>query len=306
VDTVLYEEELRESFLEYSMSVITSRALPDVRDGLKPVQRRVLYAMYREGHTHDSKYTKCAGIVGEVLKRFHPHGDASVYDTLVRLAQDWVLRYTLVDGQGNFGSIDGDSPAAYRYTEARLAALSGALLEDIRKNTVDFAPNYNNTDVEPLVFPARIPQLLINGSTGIAVGMATNIPPHNLDEVIQACVHVIDHPDAKAKNLLAFVKGPDFPTGGLILGKKDFKEAYLTGKGMVKMRGVVELEELGNGRQAIVISALPYNVNKARLIERIADLVKNRKIDGVQELRDESDKKGMRIFVGLKKGLLLI
>lgn len=302
--TIQYEDELRESFLEYSMSVITSRALPDIRDGLKPVQRRVLYAMFREGHTFDSKYTKCAGIVGEVLKRYHPHGDSSVYDTLVRLAQDWVLRYTLVDGQGNFGSIDGDSPAAYRYTEARLSDISSALLADIRKNTVDFAPNYNNTDEEPTVFPTRIPQLLINGCAGIAVGMATSIPPHNLDEVLSACVHVIDNPDCKVKDLFAHIKGPDFPTGALILGKQDFKDGYLTGKGTVKMRGVVELEDLGQGRQAIVITAIPYNVNKARLIERIADLVKAKKIDGVQELRDESDKKGMRIFVGLKKGAL--
>ncbi|RME21249.1 MAG: DNA topoisomerase 4 subunit A, partial [Deltaproteobacteria bacterium] len=295
------EDEMRSSYLDYAMSVIIGRALPDVRDGLKPVHRRILYAMYTEGLFHNKKFSKCAGVVGEVLKKYHPHGDAAVYDALVRMAQEWNMRYPLVDGQGNFGSIDGDPPAAYRYTEARMSALAEQMLADIEKETVDFVPNFDGSTQEPTVLPARIPNLLVNGSTGIAVGMATNIPPHNLREVVNAAVHLIRNPDATVEDLMKFVPGPDFPTGGIIHGYDGIRQAYTTGRGILSVRARVTAETLRGDRQAIVVTEVPYQVNKARLLERIAELVRDKKIQGISDLRDESDRSGLRVVIELKK-----
>jgi len=295
------EEEMKTSYLDYAMSVIIGRALPDVRDGLKPVQRRILYAMFREGLLPGKKFSKCAGVVGEVLKKYHPHGDAAVYDALVRLAQDFNMRYPLVDGQGNFGSIDGDPPAAYRYTEARLAKIAEELLADIDKETVDFVPNFDETVEEPTVLPAKIPNLLINGSSGIAVGMATNIPPHNLGEVIDALVKLLDEPNTSIEELMTILKGPDFPTGGIIFGTQGLKEAYLHGKGLIKVRARARIERAKSG-DSIVITEIPYQVNKAALLKKIAELIRDKKIEGISELRDESDRDGIRIVLELKKG----
>lgn len=294
-------EEMKTSYLDYAMSVIVGRALPDVRDGLKPVQRRILYAMLREGLTPGKKYSKCAGVVGEVLKKYHPHGDSAVYDALVRLAQDFNLRYPLVDGQGNFGSIDGDPAAAYRYTESRLEKIAEEMLTDIDKETVDFTANFDETTEEPLVLPARIPNLLINGSSGIAVGMATNIPPHNLGEVIDGLMMMLEEPNVTIKQLMKKIKGPDFPTGSVIHGKKGILDAYLTGRGLVRMRAKTDIEDQKRG-QSIIITELPYQVNKARLIEKIAELVRHKKIEGLSDLRDESDREGIRVVLELKRG----
>ncbi len=292
---------MQSAYIDYSMSVIVSRALPDVRDGFKPVQRRVLYAMLREGLLHNRAYDKCAGVVGEVLKNYHPHGDGSVYDTLVRMAQTWVMRYPLVDGQGNFGSVDGDSAAAYRYTECRLTKISEELLKDIDEDTVDFIPNYKESSTEPSVLPASLPSLLMNGSTGIAVGMATNIPPHNLGELIDAICVFIDNPAIGIDELMEVVPGPDFPSGGSIAGRSGIESYMRTGRGIVRMRGSMDIEDLPNGKQQIIITEIPYNVNRATLVTRIADLVKDKILDGVSDLRDESTEK-TRIVVELKLG----
>lgn len=292
---------MKTSYLDYAMSVIVGRALPDVKDGLKPVQRRILYAMLREGLTPGKKYSKCAGVVGEVLKKYHPHGDSAVYDALVRLAQDFNMRYVLVDGQGNFGSIDGDPAAAYRYTEARLTKIAEEMLVDIDKETVDFTPNFDETTAEPLVLPARAPNLLVNGSSGIAVGMATNIPPHNLGEIVDGLIMMIENPDVTVKELMKKIKGPDFPTGSIIHGKKGIIDAYHTGRGLVRMRAKVDIEEHKRG-QSIIISELPYQVNKARLIEKIAELVRHKKVEGLSDLRDESDREGIRVVLEVKRG----
>ncbi|HZZ99555.1 MAG TPA: DNA gyrase subunit A, partial [Candidatus Paceibacterota bacterium] len=294
-------EEVQQSYLEYAMSVIVARALPDVRDGLKPVHRRILYAMDKMGLTSGAKHRKSATVVGEVLGKYHPHGDAAVYDSMARMAQDFSLRYPLVDGQGNFGSIDGDSPAAMRYTEARLGAIAAPILADIEKDTVDFRDNYDGSHKEPSVLPTRIPNLLINGSMGIAVGMATNIPPHNLTEVLDAMGHLIDNPDSDVAELLQFVKGPDFPTGGTIYNEKDIVNAYATGRGPVVMRGQAEITESTKKGFQIIITEIPYQVNKAELIMKMADLVKEKKIDGIKDIRDESDKEGLRIAIDLKQ-----
>ncbi len=299
------EDEMRGSYLDYAMSVIIGRAIPDVRDGLKPAHRRILYAMYREGILSNKRYSKCAGVVGEVLKKYHPHGDAAVYDTLVRMAQDWNMRYPLIDGQGNFGSIDGDSAAAYRYTEARLKSIAEQLLADIDKDTVNFTPNFDNTTQEPSVLPAKLPNLLINGSDGIAVGMATKIPPHNLGEITDGLVALIDNPNLTVKDLMKYVPGPDFPTGAFIHGKEGIKSAYETGRGSIKLRARAMIEPMAKGdRESIVITEIPYQVNKARLIERIAELVRTGKIDGISDIRDESDRDGMRIVVELRRGVV--
>lgn len=295
------EKEMKDSYLAYSMSVIVGRALPDVRDGLKPVHRRILYTMYEAGNTPDKAYRKCAYTVGEVLGRFHPHGDASVYDALVRLAQSFSLRAPLVDGHGNFGSVDGDPPAAYRYTEARMSKIAMSLLTDIDKKTVDFAPNYDDNLLEPVVLPSRFPNLLVNGSIGIAVGMATNIPPHNLGEVINGVCAMIDNPDITLDELMQHIPGPDFPTGGIIMGRAGIRAAYGTGRGRVIVRAKSHVEEMHNNRERIVFTEIPYGVNKARLIEAIADLVKDKRIDQISDLRDESDRDGMRIVVELKR-----
>ena len=292
---------MKRSYLDYAMSVIVSRALPDVRDGLKPVHRRILYAMHELGLTHSAKYRKSATVVGEVLGKYHPHGDTAVYDAMVRLAQDFALRYPLVDGQGNFGSVDGDPPAAMRYTEARMAQISSELLVEIEKNTVDFTDNFDSTRKEPLVLPAKLPNLLLNGSSGIAVGMATNIPPHNLVEVCDAISHLIDHPDADIEQLMKFIKGPDFPTGGAIFDINEITNAYTTGKGRVVMRAKAEIEEDDGGKYKIIVSEIPYQVNKAQLIAKVAQLVKDKKLDGISDLRDESDRDGMRIVFELKR-----
>lgn len=293
-------EEMQKSYLEYAMSVIVARALPDVRDGLKPVHRRILYSMHEMGLRPGSKYQKSAKVVGYVLGQYHPHGDTAAYDSMVRMAQSFSLRYPLVDGQGNFGSIDGDSAAAYRYTEARLASISESLLADIEKETVNFMPNFDGSTQEPVVLPTKIPNLLINGSMGIAVGMATNIPPHNLTEVLDASMHLIDNKDADVKDLIQFVKGPDFPTGGVIYNEKDITNAYATGRGPVIMRGVADIVENKKGFQ-IIVTEIPYQVNKAELIMHVAELVKEKKIDGIKDIRDESDKDGLRIAVDLKQ-----
>lgn len=295
------EREMRKSFLEYSMSVIVSRALPDVRDGLKPVHRRILYTMNEAGLTPDKKYLKCAATVGDVLGKYHPHGDASVYDALVRLAQDFSLRYPLVDGHGNFGSVDGDPAAAYRYTEAKMSKISVEMLTDIEKDTVDFVSNYDDRLKEPSVLPSRYPNLLVNGCTGIAVGMATNIPPHNLGEVIDAVDLLIDKPEATLDEIMECIKGPDFPTGGIIMGRAGIRAAYSTGRGKITLRARTEIEERKNGAFRIVVTEIPYMVNKARLIEKIAELVKDKKIDTISSLNDESDRDGMRIVIDLKK-----
>jgi len=299
------EDEMKSSYLDYAMSVIIGRAIPDVRDGLKPAHRRILYAMLREGLLSSKKFSKCAGVVGEVLKKYHPHGDAAVYDTLVRMAQDWNMRYPLINGQGNFGSIDGDSAAAYRYTEAKLMQIAEQLLADIDKETVDFTPNYDDTTVEPTVLPSRIPNLLINGSDGIAVGMATKIPPHNLNEIINGCVAIVDRPEITIEELMKLIPGPDFPTGGFIDGRDGIKNAYKTGRGQLKLRARAAIEPMAKGeRESIIITEIPYQVNKARLIERIADLVKYGKIEGISDIRDESDRDGMRIVVELRRGVI--
>ncbi len=294
------EEELKKSYLDYAMSVIVGRALPDVRDGLKPVQRRILYAMYELKNDWNKPYKKSARIVGDVIGKYHPHGDMAVYDTLVRLAQDFTMRYPLIDGQGNFGSLDGDAPAAMRYTEVRMAKIAHELLADIEKETVDFMPNYDNTLQEPVVLPSRIPNLLINGASGIAVGMATNIPPHNLGEVIDALVAMIRNPDITLDELLEHIKGPDFPTGAYICGAAGIKEAYATGKGLIKLRARAHVEREG-GKAAIVVTELPYQVNKAKLVEKIAALARDKKIEGIAEVRDESDREGLRIVIELKR-----
>lgn len=294
-------DEIRKAFLDYSMSVIVSRALPDVRDGLKPVHRRILYAMYDNNLYPTNPYRKCATTVGEVLGHYHPHGDASVYDAMVRLAQPFSMRHTLVDGHGNFGSIDGDPPAAYRYTESRMSKISMKMLEDIKKNTVDFAPNFDDTAKEPTVLPARFPNLLVNGTTGIAVGMATNIPSHNMKEVIEGMCCLIDNPDAQLEDLLEHIKGPDFPTGGIIMGAKGFREAYATGRGKIYVRARAEIIETKGDRFKIVVSEIPYGVNKARLITRIADLVKEKRLEGVADVQDYSDRRGMHIEVTVKR-----
>ena len=295
------EQEMKKSFIEYAMSVIADRALPDVRDGLKPVHRRILYSMYDLGFTPDKAFRKCAATVGDVLGKYHPHGDAAVYDALVRLAQDFSMRYTLVDGNGNFGSRDGDAPAAQRYTEARMTKISMELLSDINKNTVDFRPNYDEHEMEPSVLPSRFPNLLVNGSSGIAVGMATNIPPHNLGEVIDGIIEVIDHPEVTIDELMSFIKGPDFPTAANILGRQGIREAYRTGRGKIIVRAEAEIEEMHNGRQRIVVTELPYQVNNARLVEKIAELVKDKRVEGISDLRDEYSKEGIRIVIELKR-----
>lgn len=294
------EKELKKSFLEYSMSVIVSRALPDVRDGLKPVHRRILYALYDQGMTHDKPHKKSANIVGEVMGKYHPHGDAAIYQTMVKLAQDFSMRYPLVDGHGNFGSIDGDSAAAMRYTESRMAKIAGELLKDIDKDTVDWRPNYDDTRQEPEVLPARIPNLLVNGSAGIAVGMATNMPPHNITEVVNAMEYLIDNPEATIEELMKYLPGPDFPTAGIMM-QDGIKKAYETGRGSIKIRSRYEIEEKKNGKSAIVITEIPYQVNKARLVEKIAELVRDKKVDGVVDLRDESDRKGIRIVIEVRR-----
>ncbi len=302
VQPINIEEEMRRSYLDYSMSVIIGRALPDIRDGLKPVHRRILYAMHDMGLLHNRKHVKCAKVVGEVLGKYHPHGDSSVYDALVRMAQDFSLRYRLVDGQGNFGSVDGDPPAAYRYTEARLTAIAAELLADIDKDTVDFVANFDDSTVEPTVLPSRIPTLLINGSNGIAVGMATNIPPHNLTEILTAAIELVEKPNTQLERILEIVQGPDFPTAGFIHGRKGLHEAYRTGRGRFLMRAKVAIEHLTKEREAIIVTEIPYQVNKARLIERIADLVNEKTIEEISDIRDESDRDGMRIVIELKRG----
>ena len=293
--------EMERSYIEYAMSVIVGRALPDVRDGLKPVHRRILYAMYEDNLTSDKPFKKSATCVGDVLGRYHPHGDASVYDALVRLAQDFSMRYTLVDGHGNFGSVDGDPPAAYRYTEARLSKISNEMLRDIEKDTVDWDPNFDESRKEPRVLPCRFPNLLVNGSSGIAVGMATNIPPHNLREVIGACIRVLDDPDATLGDLMEHVKGPDFPTKGIIMGRSGIRAAYATGRGRLMVRARHEFEEFGNGRTRIIFTELPYQVNKRMLIKAIADQVEDKRIEGISDIRDESDRNGMRMVIELKR-----
>ncbi len=296
------EKEMKTSYIDYAMSVIVSRALPDVRDGLKPVHRRILYSMYEDGITSDKPYRKCANTVGSVLGRYHPHGDSSVYDAMVRLAQDFTMRYPLVDGHGNFGSVDGDSPAAMRYTEARMSKIAETMLTDIEKNTVNFMPNYDDRLQEPTVLPSKIPALLINGSSGIAVGMATNIPPHNLKEVIDGIIKIIDDDNVTDEQLMSIIKGPDFPTGATILGRDGIKEAYTTGKGKIIQRAEAEIEEMSNGKQRIIVTSLPYQVNKARLIEYMANLVKEKKLEGISEIRDESDREEkVRIVIELKR-----
>jgi DNA gyrase, A subunit len=301
VKPVIIEEEMKSSYLDYAMSVIVSRALPDVRDGLKPVHRRILYAMDGLGLRHTSSHKKSARIVGEVMGKYHPHGDAPIYEAMVRMAQDFSMRYRLVDGQGNFGSMDDDPPAAMRYTEARLAKIAEEMLVDIDKDTVDFMPNFDDSLQEPTVLPARLPNMLVNGSSGIAVGMATNIPPHNLSEVCDAINYLIDNPEADVDDLMKIVKGPDFPTGGIILGREGIKSAYASGQGKVVVRAKVTDETLKGGRQQLVITELPYQTNKAALVERIAELARERRIEGISEVRDESDRHGMRIVIGLRK-----
>jgi len=297
------EDEMRGSYMDYAMSVIIGRALPDIRDGLKPVHRRILFAMLNEGLVSNRKYSKCAGVVGEVLKRYHPHGDSAVYDSLVRMAQNWNLRYPLIDGQGNFGSIDGDAPAAYRYTECRMRALAEAILADIDKETVDFTPNFDETTMEPIVLPSRVPNLLVNGAEGIAVGMASKIPPHNLREIIAATVRLIENPDVTVDDLMEVLPGPDFPTAGIIYGAAPIRQIYQTGRGLLQLRAKVRIEQIKGKRdaEAIIVDEIPYQVNKARLVEIIAELVNDKKIEGISRLRDESDRRGMRVVIELKR-----
>ena len=294
-------EEMKHSYLDYAMSVIVGRALPDVRDGLKPVHRRIIYGMHELGMVPEKPHRKSANVVGYVLQKFHPHGDVAVYDALVRLAQNFSCRYPLIDGHGNFGSLDGDAPAAMRYTEARLARIAMTMLTDIDKETVDFIPNYDGTVEEPVVLPARIPNLLINGSSGIAVGMATNIPPHNLGEVIEGVIMLIDHPEATVEDLMTVIEGPDFPTGGFIMGHGGIREAYRTGRGSIKMRARTSIEKIGSGKVAIIVNEIPFMVNKARLVEKVAELVKEKKVDGITDLRDESDRRGLRVVIELRR-----
>jgi len=298
------EEQMKSAYIDYSMSVIVSRALPDVRDGLKPVHRRVLYGMNEMGNTSDRPHKKSANCVGEVMGKYHPHGDSSVYDALVRLAQDFSINFPLVDGHGNFGSVDGDPAAAMRYTEARMSKLSSEMLKDLDKETVDFYPTFDDTGLQPSVLPARFPNMLVNGSDGIAVGMATNIPPHNLAECIDGVIALIDNPDIDVDGLMEYIVAPDFPTGALIMGRSGIKKAYRTGRGSIIIRSRCEIEEYQSGNQTrtrIVVTEIPYQVNKARLVENIADLVKNKRIDGISDIREESDRDGMRIVVEVKK-----
>src|SRR5271170_2482495 len=295
------EDEMRKSYLDYAMSVIVGRALPDVRDGLKPVHRRVLFAMRELANDWNRAYKKSARVVGDVIGKYHPHGDASVYDAIVRMAQDFSMRYLLVDGQGNFGSVDGDPPAAMRYTEARLSRIAASMLEDIDKETVDFRPNYDESEVEPEVLPARVPNLLINGSEGIAVGMASKIPPHNLTEIVEACIMLVNNPATPLSKIIEVVQGPDFPTGGLILGREGIYDYFTKGRGSIKIRAKAEKEAFGKDREAIVVTELPYQVNKARLIEYAAGLVNEKKLEGISNIRDESDRDGMRIVFELKR-----
>ena len=295
--------EMRDSYMEYAMSVIVGRALPDVRDGLKPVHRRVLFSMSEQGNEYNKPYRKSANVVGDVMGKYHPHGDAAIYDTVVRLSQDFSMRYQLIDGQGNFGSVDGDSPAAMRYTEVRMRRIAHELLANLDKDTVDFIPNYDDSLKEPIVLPSRIPNLLTNGSTGIAVGMASNIPPHNLKEVMDALLYYIDNRyTATVQELMQFVPGPDFPTGGTIIGKSGIYEAYSTGRGIVRIRAKTHFEQTNDGRDLIIVTELPFMVNKSVLLEKIADLVRQKKMEGIADLRDESDRKGMRIYIQLKRG----
>ncbi len=302
INEISIESEMKQSYLDYAMSVIIGRALPDVRDGLKPVHRRVLYSMSEMKNDWNKPYKKSARVVGDTLGKYHPHGDSAVYDTMVRMTQDFSLRYPLIDGQGNFGSVDGDSPAAQRYTEVRMSKIAHEMLIDIDKETVDFVPNYDESLTEPSVLPSKIPNLLMNGSSGIAVGMATNIPPHNISEVILAIKAVIDNPEITWQELMKYIPGPDFPTAGIIYGKKGIYEAYKTGRGIIKIRARTKIEkDKKNGGEIIIVTELPYQVNKARLIEKIADLIKNKQLDGIRYVRDESDREGMRIAVALKK-----
>src|SRR3984893_10081982 len=296
------EDDMRQSYLDYAMSVNIGRALPDLRDGLKPVHRRILYAMFREGLLSTRRYSKCAGVVGEVLKKYHPHGDSAVYDSLVRMAQTFSMRYPLIDGEGNFGSIDADPPAAYRYTECRLTRLAERMLADIDKETVDFVDNFDGSDQEPAVLPSQVPNLLITGSDGIAVGMATNIPPHNLGEVCDALLKLIEDPDLTLEKILDIIPGPDFPTGGQLLGRDVIRQAYLTGRGILTIRATAAIEtDKRSGKASIIVREIPYQVNKTRLIERMADLVNEKRIEGISDLRDESDRDGMRIVIELKR-----
>ena len=305
IQEVDLKKTMEKSYIDYAMSVIAARALPDVRDGLKPVQRRILYSMIELNNGPDKPHRKCARIVGDTMGKYHPHGDSSIYGALVNMAQEWNLRYPLVDGHGNFGSVDGDGAAAMRYTEARLSKIAMEMLSDINKNTVDFAPNFDETEKEPTVLPSRFPNLLVNGTTGIAVGMATNIPPHNLREVIGAVDKIIDDRiedrETTLDDVCEIVKGPDFPTGAMILGRKGISEAYRTGRGKIKVRAVTNIEPMANGKHRIIVTELPYLVNKARLIEKIADLHKEKRVDGITDLRDESDREGMRIVIELRK-----
>ena len=300
---IAIEDEMRSSYLDYAMSVIVGRALPDVRDGLKPVHRRVLYAMHEANNVWNRPYVKCARVVGEVLGKYHPHGDTATYEALVRMAQDFSMRYTLIDGQGNFGSIDGDSPAAYRYTECRLDRISAEMLADIEKETVDFSPNYDGKEQEPNTLPTRIPNLLVNGSSGIAVGMATNIPPHNLGEVVNACQALLKNPETTLDELIELMPAPDFPTAGIIYGVAGVREGYRTGRGRAVIRARTHFEDVGKGeRQAIIVDELPYQVNKKTLLERIAELVNEKRLEGIAHVQDESDKSGMRVVIELKRG----
>ena len=297
------KKTMEQSYIDYAMSVIASRALPDVRDGLKPVQRRVLFSMIELNNGPDKPHRKCARIVGDTMGKYHPHGDSSVYDAIVRMAQDFSMRYMLADGHGNFGSVDGDPPAAMRYTEVRMAKIAELMLQDIDKDTVDFVPNYDESLKEPSVLPSKFPELLVNGTSGIAVGMATNIPPHNMSEVIDGVLMLIDNPDASVEELMTVIKGPDFPTGGLIMGTTGIRDAYTTGRGSVKMRAKAHIETMSNGKPRIVVTELPYQVNKARLIEKIAELARDKQIEGITDLRDESDRKGMSIVIELRKDI---
>ena len=301
IGQIAIEEEMKRSYLDYAMSVIVSRALPDVRDGLKPVHRRILYSMHENGYDSSRPYRKSARIVGDVMGRYHPHGDQAIYDAMVRMAQNFSMRLPLIDGQGNFGSMDGDPPAAMRYTEARLGPSAETLLDDIDKETADFQANYDETVEEPTVLPARFPNLLVNGAGGIAVGMATNIPPHNLGEVIDACIACIDDPEIDVEGLMEHISGPDFPTGGIILGRAGIRSAYMTGRGSVVMRARTHVEEMRSDREAIIVTEVPYQVNKARLLERIAQMVREKQIDGISDLRDESDREGVRVVIELRR-----
>ena len=304
IEQVSIEDEMRKSYLDYAMSVIVSRALPDVRDGLKPVHRRILHVMNESNYDWNRPYRKSARVVGDVMGQYHPHGDQAIYDAMVRMAQDFSMRLPLIDGQGNFGSMDGDPPAAMRYTEARLERVARELLDDIDKDTVDFQPNYDETTKEPTVLPAKFPNLLVNGGGGIAVGMATNIPPHNLGEVIDACCALIDNPNASIADLMEVIPGPDFPTGGTIVGRQGLTSAFETGRGSVVMRGKVSIEEIRKDRDAIIVSEIPYQVNKARMIERIAEMVRDKKIEGISDLRDESDREGVQVVIEIKRDAL--